>query len=242
MNAPQPNVVGPDLGSREQRLRLFCHRSSCIRTATVKATSLVMAVSNALSSPTRLSSYRHWEERPRRTDFVAGQFGENFTAKCLTDDVVCIGDRYRIDSARFEVTQPSGPSRPPGNWTERRYLGRYRAETSSWKGLSSSRRGNALSHRASLRAFAAGLRSRVEASRSPGPRGGRRTLCRRDPPAQVGRRRVSGRCLRSPHPLQHAGHLLPLPGARRLKLQPDRRPRISFLRRLVTYTRNGAGL
>jgi ferredoxin-NADP reductase len=37
---------------------------------------------------------------------VFGQFGENFTVEGLPDDEVCIGDRYRIGSALFEVTQP----------------------------------------------------------------------------------------------------------------------------------------
>ena len=41
-----------------------------------------------------------------RNDFVFGQFGENFTVEGLPDDEVCIGDRYRIGSALFEVTQP----------------------------------------------------------------------------------------------------------------------------------------
>src|SRR5262249_34889221 len=34
------------------------------------------------------------------------QFGENFTIEGLPDEAVCIGDRYDIGSARFEVTQP----------------------------------------------------------------------------------------------------------------------------------------
>ena len=34
------------------------------------------------------------------------QFGENFTIDGLPDTEVCIGDRYRIGSALFEVTQP----------------------------------------------------------------------------------------------------------------------------------------
>ena len=42
----------------------------------------------------------------KRSDFVHGQFGENFTIKGMPDDVVCIGDRYQIGSALFEVTQP----------------------------------------------------------------------------------------------------------------------------------------
>ena len=39
-------------------------------------------------------------------DFVYGQFGENFTVEGLADDEVCIGDRYQIGGAVFEVTQP----------------------------------------------------------------------------------------------------------------------------------------
>ena len=54
----------------------------------------------------QIESYRHWEAQLKRTDFVPGQFGENFTIEGLTDDVVCIGDRYRIGSALLEVTQP----------------------------------------------------------------------------------------------------------------------------------------
>ena len=54
----------------------------------------------------QIESYRHWQEQLGRTDFVHGQFGENFTVEGLADDAVCIGDRYRIGSALFEVTQP----------------------------------------------------------------------------------------------------------------------------------------
>jgi ferredoxin-NADP reductase len=41
-----------------------------------------------------------------RNDFTFGQFGENFTVEGLADNEVCIGDRYRIGDAEFEVTQP----------------------------------------------------------------------------------------------------------------------------------------
>ena len=58
------------------------------------------------SSSTRSSPTRYWQDELRRTDFVYGQFGENFTVEGLPDDGVCIGDRYRIGSALFEVTQP----------------------------------------------------------------------------------------------------------------------------------------
>ncbi len=51
-------------------------------------------------------SYRYWEVQLRRNEFSLGQFGENFTVDGLPDDEVCIGDRYQIGSALFEVTQP----------------------------------------------------------------------------------------------------------------------------------------
>jgi ferredoxin-NADP reductase/MOSC domain-containing protein YiiM len=54
----------------------------------------------------QIESYRHWQEQLNRTDFVHGQFGENFTIEGLPDDTVCIGDRYRIGGALFEITQP----------------------------------------------------------------------------------------------------------------------------------------
>jgi ferredoxin-NADP reductase/MOSC domain-containing protein YiiM len=54
----------------------------------------------------QIESYRYWQVELGRTDFVYGQFGENFTVEGLPDDGVCIGDRYRIGSALFEVTQP----------------------------------------------------------------------------------------------------------------------------------------
>jgi ferredoxin-NADP reductase/MOSC domain-containing protein YiiM/ferredoxin len=54
----------------------------------------------------QIESYRHWERELGRNDFVYGQFGENFTVEGLSDDEVCIGDRYRIGAAVFEVTQP----------------------------------------------------------------------------------------------------------------------------------------
>src|SRR5215208_1426326 len=53
-----------------------------------------------------LSAYRHWERELGRDDLVPGQFGENFTVEGLPDDEVCVGDRYRIGGALFEVSQP----------------------------------------------------------------------------------------------------------------------------------------
>ncbi|MFG2827513.1 MOSC domain-containing protein [Streptomyces sp. NPDC048434] len=54
----------------------------------------------------QLDSYRYWQQELGRDDFVLGQFGENFTVEGLADDEVCIGDRYRIGEAVFEVSQP----------------------------------------------------------------------------------------------------------------------------------------
>ena len=54
----------------------------------------------------QIDSYRYWQRELGRDDFDCGQFGENFTVEGLPDDDVCIGDRYRIGSAQFEVTQP----------------------------------------------------------------------------------------------------------------------------------------
>src|SRR6201993_963570 len=54
----------------------------------------------------QIESYRYWEQELGRDDFVYGQFGENFTVEGLADDEVCVGERYRIGAAVFEVTQP----------------------------------------------------------------------------------------------------------------------------------------
>jgi ferredoxin-NADP reductase/MOSC domain-containing protein YiiM len=54
----------------------------------------------------QIGSYQYWQDRLGRSDFTYGQFGENFTVDGLSDDDVCIGDRYRIGEALFEVTQP----------------------------------------------------------------------------------------------------------------------------------------
>ncbi len=54
----------------------------------------------------QLNSYRYWQEQLQRDDFEYGQFGENLTVEGLPDNEVCIGDRYQIGSALFEVTQP----------------------------------------------------------------------------------------------------------------------------------------
>src|SRR6185436_11259858 len=54
----------------------------------------------------QLESYRYWQRELGRSEFTFGQFGENFTVDGLSDREVCIGDRYRIGEALFEVSQP----------------------------------------------------------------------------------------------------------------------------------------
>jgi ferredoxin-NADP reductase/MOSC domain-containing protein YiiM len=52
------------------------------------------------------ASYQHWAQHFGRDDLSHGMFGENLTVDGMADDQVCIGDRYRIGDAEFEVTQP----------------------------------------------------------------------------------------------------------------------------------------
>ncbi len=54
----------------------------------------------------QLDSYEFWRRELARDDLSYGHFGENFTVEGLSDDEVCIGDRYEIGSALFEVSQP----------------------------------------------------------------------------------------------------------------------------------------
>ena len=64
------------------------------------------AASSARCSSTSSTPTATGRRELGRDDFVHGQFGENFTVEGLADDEVCIGDRYRIGEAVFEVTQP----------------------------------------------------------------------------------------------------------------------------------------
>jgi MOSC domain-containing protein YiiM len=54
----------------------------------------------------QIESSDYWRSRLGRSDFTYGQLGENFTIEGLSDLEACIGDRYRIGGALFEVTQP----------------------------------------------------------------------------------------------------------------------------------------
>ena len=52
-----------------------------------------------------MNSYRYWQSELGRNDFTYGQLGR-LHGRRPADREVCIGDRYRIGSALFEVTQP----------------------------------------------------------------------------------------------------------------------------------------
>ncbi len=54
----------------------------------------------------QMDSYHYWQRELKRVDLTFGQFAENFTVEGLADSEVCVGDRYRIGGAVFEVTQP----------------------------------------------------------------------------------------------------------------------------------------
>ena len=73
---------------------------------TPKAISPVMAGSSAPFSFIRWMPITTGKNSSDASDFIFGQFGENFTVEGLSDNEVCIGDRYRIGDAIFEVSQP----------------------------------------------------------------------------------------------------------------------------------------
>jgi ferredoxin-NADP reductase/MOSC domain-containing protein YiiM/ferredoxin len=54
----------------------------------------------------QVESYRYWEQELQRERLAPGSFAENLTVSGLDDAEVCIGDRYRIGEAEFEVSQP----------------------------------------------------------------------------------------------------------------------------------------
>jgi MOSC domain-containing protein YiiM len=53
--------------------------------------------------------YPFWREQLGMPDLAPGAFGENFTTEGLLESAVRIGDRLRIGSAEFVVTQPRMP-------------------------------------------------------------------------------------------------------------------------------------
>jgi MOSC domain-containing protein YiiM len=56
-----------------------------------------------------LEHYAYWREQLPGVELPCGAFGENFTTEGLLEDEILIGDRLRIGSAEFVVTQPRMP-------------------------------------------------------------------------------------------------------------------------------------
>jgi MOSC domain-containing protein YiiM len=56
-----------------------------------------------------VENYNYWKRELGRTDFAFGQFGENFTVEGMLEDVIHVGDVFRVGSALIEVTQPRVP-------------------------------------------------------------------------------------------------------------------------------------
>lgn len=52
--------------------------------------------------------YPYWEEKLGRK-LEGGAFGENVTLQGMTEDIVCIGDIYRLGEAVVQVSQPRQP-------------------------------------------------------------------------------------------------------------------------------------
>jgi MOSC domain-containing protein YiiM len=53
--------------------------------------------------------YSYWRSELAGEELPWGSFGENFTTQGLTEDSLCIGDRFRIGTAEVIVTQPRMP-------------------------------------------------------------------------------------------------------------------------------------
>lgn len=53
--------------------------------------------------------YEYWRRELPKVKFGWGHFGENLTTEGLAEDTVFIGDRLKVGSAIFEVTQPRLP-------------------------------------------------------------------------------------------------------------------------------------
>ena len=94
----------PGCSRIRSRARAGCGGSTS--TATARATSAGTAASSGRCSSTSSTPTATGSASSAASDLVHGQFGENFTIEGLADDEVCIGDRFAIGSAVFEVTQP----------------------------------------------------------------------------------------------------------------------------------------
>jgi MOSC domain-containing protein YiiM len=56
-----------------------------------------------------IEQYEYWKKEMPDRDFEWGNFGENLTISGFDENSVCIGDKLKIGTARFVVTQPRIP-------------------------------------------------------------------------------------------------------------------------------------
>ena len=53
--------------------------------------------------------YDYWRRELEDSELAWGSFGENFTVDGVDEETVCIGDEFRVGSARVVVTEPRMP-------------------------------------------------------------------------------------------------------------------------------------
>jgi MOSC domain-containing protein YiiM len=56
-----------------------------------------------------MQHYAYWQQELPDCDLPWGSFGENFTAEGVDEDIVCIGDEFRVGDATVVVTEPRMP-------------------------------------------------------------------------------------------------------------------------------------
>jgi MOSC domain-containing protein YiiM len=56
-----------------------------------------------------IENYEYWKRELGRDDFRYGQFGENFTVEGMLEDVVHLGDVFRVGGAMVQISEPRAP-------------------------------------------------------------------------------------------------------------------------------------
>jgi MOSC domain-containing protein YiiM len=56
-----------------------------------------------------IENYEYWKRELERDDFRYGQFGENFTVEGMLEDVVHLGDVFRVGGAMVQISEPRAP-------------------------------------------------------------------------------------------------------------------------------------
>jgi MOSC domain-containing protein YiiM len=56
-----------------------------------------------------IENYEYWKRELGRDDFRYGQFGENLTVEGMLEDVVHLGDVFRVGGAMVQISEPRAP-------------------------------------------------------------------------------------------------------------------------------------